>query len=85
LFTLTFDRAPTWGWLSATTVIAFGFSLAALAVFVVVENGVRWPLVDLSLLHNPRFTVLVVAGTVAKGLRRHDLPVDDVSAAGARP
>jgi len=65
LFTLTFDRAPTWGWLSPTTVIAFGLSLAALAVFVVVENRVRWPLVDLSLLHDPRFTALVVAGTIA--------------------
>jgi predicted MFS family arabinose efflux permease len=53
------------GWLSPTTVIAFGLSLAALAVFVVVENRVRWPLVDLSLLHDPRFTVLVVAGTIA--------------------
>ena len=75
LFTLTFDRAPTWGWVSATTSVAVGFSLAALAVFVVVENRVRWPLVDLSLLQNPRFTVLVVAGTIAKHrLRRHDLP-----------
>jgi hypothetical protein len=75
LFTLTFDRAPTWGWVSATTSVAVGFSLAALAVFVVVENRVRWPLVDLSLLHNLRFTVLVVAGTIAKHrLRRHDLP-----------
>lgn len=65
LFTLTFDRAPSWGWLSAPTVIAFAASIAALAVFVVVENRVRWPLVDLSLARNPRFTVLVVAGTVA--------------------
>jgi EmrB/QacA subfamily drug resistance transporter len=65
LFTLTFDRAPTWGWLSAPTVIAFACSLAALAVFVVAENRVQWPLVDLSLVRNPRFTVLVVAGTVA--------------------
>jgi EmrB/QacA subfamily drug resistance transporter len=65
LFTLAFDRAPTWGWLSAPTVIAFGCSLVALAVFVVVENRVRWPLVDLSLARNSRFTVLVIAGTVA--------------------
>ncbi len=65
LFTLTFDRAPTWGWLSAPTVIAFACSLAALAVFVVVENGVRWPLVDLSLARNPRFTILVIAGTIS--------------------
>ncbi|SEH45871.1 drug resistance transporter, EmrB/QacA subfamily [Mycolicibacterium rutilum] len=65
LFTLTFDRAPTWGWLSAWTVIAFTGSLVALAVFVVVENRVRWPLVDLMLLRDPRFTLLVVAGTAA--------------------
>jgi predicted MFS family arabinose efflux permease len=65
LFTLTFDRAPSWGWLSAPTVIAFACSLAALAVFVIVENRVRWPLVDLSLARNSRFTVLVIAGTIA--------------------
>jgi EmrB/QacA subfamily drug resistance transporter len=65
LFTLTFDRAPSWGWLSAPTLVAFVCSLAALAVFVVVENRVRWPLVDLSLLRNPRFTILVIAGTIS--------------------
>ncbi len=65
LFTLTFDRAPSWGWLSAPTVIAFVCSLAALVVFVAVENRVRWPLVDLSLLRNPRFTILVTAGTIS--------------------
>jgi EmrB/QacA subfamily drug resistance transporter len=65
LFTLTFDRAPTWGWLSAPTVVAFGCALAALVVFVVVENRVRWPLVDLSLARNPRFTILVIAGTIS--------------------
>jgi EmrB/QacA subfamily drug resistance transporter len=65
LFTLTFDRAPSWGWLSAPTIIAFACSLAALAVFVVVENRVRWPLVDLSLARNTRFTILVIAGTIA--------------------
>jgi EmrB/QacA subfamily drug resistance transporter len=65
LFTLTFDRAPTWGWLSAPTIVAFACSVAALAAFVVVENRVRWPLVDLSLVRNPRFTILVIAGTLA--------------------
>ena len=65
LFTLTFDRAPHWGWLSAWTVVAFAGSLVALAVFVVVENRVRWPLVDLSLATNPRFAILVIAGAVA--------------------
>lgn len=65
LFTLTFDRAPHWGWTSALTAAAFAGSLVALAVFVVVENKVRWPLVDLSLARNPRFTILVIAGAVA--------------------
>jgi EmrB/QacA subfamily drug resistance transporter len=65
LFTLTFDRASSWGWVSAPTVIAFACSLATLAAFVAVENRVRWPLVDLSLLRNPRFTVLVIAGAIA--------------------
>jgi MFS family permease len=65
LFTLTFDRAPSWGWLSAPTVVAFACSLAALVAFVVVESRVRWPLVDLSLARNPRFTILVIAGTIS--------------------
>jgi EmrB/QacA subfamily drug resistance transporter len=65
LFTLTFDRAPTWGWLSVPTIVAFGCSLAALAAFVVVEHRVRLPLVDLSLVRDPRFAILVLAGTVA--------------------
>jgi hypothetical protein len=46
-------------------VIAFAGSLVALALFVAVEKRVRWPLVDLSLVQNPRFTVLVIAGTIA--------------------
>ena len=65
LFTLAFDRAPSWGWLSAPTVVAFACSLAALVAFVVVESRVRWPLVDLSLAKNPRFTILVIAGTIS--------------------
>lgn len=65
LFTLAFDRAPTWGWRSTWTLGAFLASVAVLAAFVVVERRVRWPLVDLSLLRNSKFTVLVVAGTIA--------------------
>jgi EmrB/QacA subfamily drug resistance transporter len=64
LFTLTFDRAPSWGWLSVWTIGAFASSLLVLGAFVVVENRVRWPLVDLSLARIPRFTVMVIAGTI---------------------
>jgi EmrB/QacA subfamily drug resistance transporter len=65
LFTLTFDRAPSWGWAAPGTIVAFVASAAILAAFSVVEKRVRWPLVDLSLFRNARFTILVVAGTVA--------------------
>lgn len=65
VFTLAFDRAPSWGWLSVSTVAAFAGAVVALAAFIVVENRIRWPLVDLSLARNPKFTLLVVAGTVA--------------------
>lgn len=65
LFTLTFDRAPNWGWLAPGTLVAFVGAIAVLGLFVVVETRVRWPLVDMSLFRNARFTVLVVAGTVA--------------------
>lgn len=65
LFTLTFDRAPHWGWVSVPTVVAFAGALAALSLFVVVENRVPWPLVNLSLVRNARFAVLVIAGAIA--------------------
>nr|WP_255525632.1 MFS transporter [Mycolicibacterium sp. BK634] len=65
LFTLTVDRAPSWGWTSMATVGASAAAVALLAVFVVVERHTRWPLLDLSLLSNGRFVVLVAAGTVA--------------------
>lgn len=65
LFTLAFDRASSWGWLSIGTVTVFVASAVLLRAFVVVERRVRWPLVDLSLARNLRFTVLVAAGTIA--------------------
>ena len=65
LFTFAFDRAPDWGWLSPPVIGVFLVSVALLAMFVAVETRLRFPLIDLSLLRNPRFTLLVVAGTVA--------------------
>ncbi|MBV9516172.1 MAG: MFS transporter [Mycobacteriaceae bacterium] len=65
LFTFAFDRAPLWGWLSVPTVGAFVASLVVLGGFVGVEKRVRWPLVNLSLLRNSKFAILVVAGTIA--------------------
>jgi EmrB/QacA subfamily drug resistance transporter len=65
LFTLTFDRAPNWGWLAPGTLVAFVGALAVLILFVIVEKRVQWPLVDMSLFRNAGFSILVVAGTVA--------------------
>ncbi len=65
LFTFVVDRAPSWGWLSAPVAALFVASVGLLVAFVAVEKRVRFPLIDLSLLGNARFTILVVAGTVA--------------------
>jgi EmrB/QacA subfamily drug resistance transporter len=65
VFTLTFDRAPVWGWLAPATIVALAGAVALFALFVAVERRVRWPLVDLSLARNVRFGVLVAAGSVA--------------------
>jgi EmrB/QacA subfamily drug resistance transporter len=65
LFTMTFDRGSAWGWTSPATLAALVISILLLAAFVVVQRRVRWPLVDLSLIRNAKFTILVVAGTIA--------------------
>lgn len=65
LFTLTFDRAPSWGWLSAPTIVAFVVAIVTLVGFVVAERRVSLPLVNLALFRNPRFTVVIVVGTVS--------------------
>ena len=83
LFTLTFDRAPSWGWLSAPTVIAFGLAGGARCVRRRREpvRGHWWicrcrtPVHGLGRRRHHR----------KHRLRRDDLPVDDVPAAGARP
>ena len=65
VFTIAFDRAPDRGWGSAATLGSLAAAVALLALFVAVERRVRWPLVDLSLMRNARFSVLVAAGTIA--------------------
>ena len=64
-FTLAFDRAADRGWWSGATVGGLAAAFGLLALFVAVERRVRWPLVDLSLVRNIRFSVLVAAGTIA--------------------
>ena len=64
-FTLAFDRGPSWGWVTVATA---GLGVAAavvLTAFVYVERRTANPLVDLASCATRRFTVLVIAGTVA--------------------
>lgn len=64
-FTLTFDRGPSWGWWSGTTIAVFAAAIVALTAFVLVERRVPVPLVDMALARNGSFVVLVLAGAIA--------------------
>lgn len=59
IFALT--NGSTWGWASAATVGCFALAAAAAVAFVLVEQRVRAPLVDLALLRNS----VLVGATIA--------------------
>ena len=65
LFTLTFDRAPSWGWLTPGTIIAFVARSRCWPRSSSSRDGCagRWSTCRCSATR--RFTILVVAGTVA--------------------
>jgi EmrB/QacA subfamily drug resistance transporter len=56
-------QAPDWGWGSARSVGILAAGAVALAVFVVFESRTRYPMVDVGLFRNPRFTA--ASGSVA--------------------
>ncbi len=85
LFTLTFDRAPTWGWLSPQTIAAFVGSAALLTAFV--YGGEQNPVAagrSVAAARPPVHRAGDCGHHRQHRLRRDDLPVDDVPAAGAR-
>src|SRR5438128_792504 len=57
LFALTYGliESNRHGWTSALTLSMFGVALAALAIFVLLEQWQRIPMLDLSLFRNPTF------------------------------
>ncbi|MFE2723550.1 MFS transporter [Kitasatospora sp. NPDC059327] len=62
-------KGADWGWLSAPTLVCLAVSVASLVGFVLVENRVRAPLIDLALLRNRYLVgssaaILVVAGCI---------------------
>jgi EmrB/QacA subfamily drug resistance transporter len=61
----TIIEAPDWGWGSARTIAGFAASVAVLAGFVWVERRRRYPMLDVGLFTNPRFTAASGAVTVA--------------------
>ena len=63
LFTFAIDQAPDWGWGSARTLGAIAVSVVLFVAFVVAEQRVREPLVDLRLFRNREFNVMTAAGT----------------------
>jgi EmrB/QacA subfamily drug resistance transporter len=63
--TFAVDKGEAWGWDSARTLLTFGAGVALLAAFVLVERGVRIPLVDLRLFRNRPYVVITLLGMVA--------------------
>ena len=86
LFTLTFDRAPSWGWLAPGDDHRVRRRDRGVGDVRRRREEVRWPLVDMSLFRNARFQRSGCRGHRREyRVRRDDLPVDAESAAGARP
>ena len=55
-------QSNTDGWTSATVLGLFAFAAVALIAFIVIELRTKDPLLDLSLLRNPSFAGLMLAG-----------------------
>jgi EmrB/QacA subfamily drug resistance transporter len=62
IITLAVDRTTAWGWVSAPTLGCLTGGVVLLASFVLVEQRVRWPLVNLRLFRNVPYDVVTIAG-----------------------
>jgi len=62
IITLAVDRTTTWGWVSAPTLGCLIGGVVLLTSFVLVEQRVRWPLVNLRLFRNVPYDVVTIAG-----------------------
>jgi EmrB/QacA subfamily drug resistance transporter len=58
-------EAPGWGWASARTIGTLAGGVAVLATFVAVEGRTRYPLLDVALFRNPRFTAASASIAIA--------------------
>ncbi len=57
-------EGPDKGWMSTTTVIAFGIGVASLVAFILWESYTDHPMLDMSFFRNPRFTAANTAVTL---------------------
>jgi EmrB/QacA subfamily drug resistance transporter len=89
-FVFAVTEGADWGWLSAPTLTCFIISGVALIAFVVVEQRVRTPLIDLQLLRNriligSTVAILLVAGCINAVMYISSLYFQDPSALGMTP
>jgi EmrB/QacA subfamily drug resistance transporter len=63
LLVLGIIQAPGWGWGSAQTIGTLAAAVVVLAAFAVAEGRIRYPMLDIALFRNPRFTA--ASGSVA--------------------
>ena len=58
-------EAPTWGWSSAAAVLTIGAGVLILVLFVLAERRMRFPMFDVSLFRNPRFSAASAAVAIS--------------------
>ncbi|WP_258132253.1 MFS transporter [Microbacterium sp. MYb62] len=88
IFALT--NGSTWGWASFATIGCFALSAAAVVAFVLVEQRVKAPLLDLQLLRNPvlvgaTIAILLGSGTINAIMYVVSLYFQDPVALGLSP
>jgi len=65
ILVFTIIEAPKYGWLAPRSLAGFVLAVALLLAFFARERGTRFPMLDLELFRNPRFTAACAAVTVA--------------------
>lgn len=62
LLALTFGQ--TQGFLNLTVLVLFGTSIIALVIFLIIENRVAAPMIDLTIFKNPLLSINLLTGTL---------------------
>lgn len=54
---LVLDQGQTWGWTSAKSIVSYVISIASMALFIIIEQHEKEPVVDLRFFKIPAFTM----------------------------